>query len=311
MANPRYHRLRLRHMLLLELIEEEGSLRAVANRLNMSQPAISAMVRDLEEAFGTELIERSVRGVALNRAGQLALTRSRPSLAFIEQLAEEVEIRDLPVLRVGANPAVMLNPVPKALNRFQSEQIRNRFTFRTGLVGEMVDALTKGEIDCYIGQVDWTRVDADAADMLKCRNLGHSGLSVGCARDHPLLQKEVVRPEDLLSYPWISASEASSNWQAVSAQFRRRGLKPPVPTATAGLIGILSIAADTECLFCGPDWVIDHRITGGTLSRLDVEGFDLTRAAIDFLSLIDPEPGTAMGDWLAALEAEWPVVGVL
>ena len=311
MAISRYHRLRLRHMLLLELIEEEGSLRAAAERLNMSQPAVSAMVGDLEEAFGTELIDRSPRGVLLNSAGQLALTRSRPSLAFIEQLAEEVETKDLPVLRVGANPAVMLNPVPKALKPLQSGEIRNRFTFRTGLAGEMVDALVNGEIDCYIGQVDWTRIDADAADMLKCRHLGHSGLSIGCAKDHPLTREEIVRPKDLLAYPWLSASEASSNWQAVGAQFRRHGLKPPPTVVTTGLVGILSISADTECLFCGPDWVISHRITGGTLSRLDVEGFDMTPAAIDFLSLIDPSPGSAMGDWLAALIAEWPAVGLL
>lgn len=311
MAIPRYHRLRLRHILLLELIEEAGSLRAAAERLNMSQPAVSAMVRDLEEAFGTKLIDRSARGVLLNRAGQLALTRSRPSLAFIEQLAEEVETKDLPVLRVGANPAVMLNPVPKALKQLQSGEIKNRFTFRTGLAGEMVDALVEGEIDCYIGQVDWTRIDTDAADMLKSRHLGHSALSIGCAKDHPLTRKDIVRPKDLLAFPWLSASEASSNWQAVSAQFRRHGYKPPATVVTTELVGILSISADTECLFCGPDWVIGHRITGGTLSRLEVQGFDMTPAAIDFLSLIDPTPGSAMGDWLAALVAEWPAVGLL
>ena len=304
MANPRYYRLRLRHILLLELIEEEGSLRAVAERLNISQPAVSAMVRDLEEAFGTELVERSVRGVVLNQAGQLALTRSRPSLAFIEQLADEIAIKDMPELRVGANPAVMLNPIPMALRRLMSGNIRNRFTFRTGLVGEMVDALVNGEIDCYIGQVNWAGIDSDAADMLKCHHLGQFGLSIGCARDHPLTRKEVVRPADLLDYPWASASEASANWQAISAQFRRNGLKPPDALVTTGLIGILSISADTDCLFCGPSWVIRHRITGGSLTSLDVEDFDMTPAAFDFLSLVEPRPGSAMGDWLAALEAE-------
>lgn len=311
MSIPRYMRLRLRHILLLELIEEEGSLRAVADRLNMSQPAVSAMVRDLEEAFGTDLIERSVRGVVLNKAGELALSRSRPSLAFIEHLADEIEVTDLPVLRVGANPAVMLNPVPKGLSRFQSGEIRHRFTFRTGLVDEMVHALIQGELDCYIGQVDWTRIEKDAADMLKCRKLGQAALSIGCSKNHPLTRQPVVHPKDLLKYPWISASDASSNWQAVSAQFRRHGLKPPSAVVKADLVGILSISADTECLFCGPDWVLRHRITGGTLASLTVEGFDMNPAAISFLSLVDPASGTAMGDWLAALEANsgWLALG--
>lgn len=310
MTIPRYYRLRLRHIHLLELIEEEGSLRAVAERLNMSQPAVSAMVRDLEEAFGTELVERSVRGVVLNGAGQLALTRARPSLAFIEQLAREVEIKDLPALRVGANPAAMLNPVPMALRRLQSGTIRNRFSFRTGLAGEMVDALILGEIDCYVGQVDWTRIKSNAADMLKCRHLGHSPLAIGCARNHPLTRQDVVRPKDLLDYPWLSASPASSNWQALSAQFRRQGLKPPESLVTTGLIGTLSIAAETNSLFCGPAWITRHRITGGSLINLEVEGFSLKPAAIYFVSLVDPEPGTPLGDWLAALEAEAGAHGI-
>ena len=86
--------------------------------------------------------------------------------------------------------------------------------------------------------------------------------------------------------------------------FRRNGLKPPAVMVTSGLIGMLSISADTECLFCGPERVIRHRITAGSLTSIAVEGFEMTPVAVSFLSLVDPTPGSAMADWLAALEAE-------
>lgn len=303
MAYPRYDRLKLRHIRLIELIEQDGSLRAVAERLNMSQPAVSAMVRDLEEAFGAQLVERSVRGVTLNAAGRLALTRTRPSLAFVEQMAEEIAMRDLPLLRVGVNPAVMLNPVPMALQRLRSGQVMNRFTFRTGLVNEMVDALIMGEIDCYIGRVNWTRIAPEAANVLLCQQLGQSSVAIGCAKDHPLTRQEVIRPRDLLAYPWAAASEASSNWIDICTQFRKAGVIPPIPSVSAGLFGILSIASSTDYLFCVPAWVVQHRMTGDSLTSLDVEGFDLIPAGIDFASLVAPEPGTPLGDWLSALQA--------
>ena len=63
MSNAHYDRLRLRHMRLLQLIEEKGSLRAVAEQLNLSQPAVSVMLRDLEDAFKAVLVHRSARGV--------------------------------------------------------------------------------------------------------------------------------------------------------------------------------------------------------------------------------------------------------
>ena len=303
MSLPRHDRLRLRHIRLLQLIEEDGSLRAVAERLNVSQPTVSAMLKDLEEAFGAQLVDRSVRGVTLNEMGRLALTRTRPCLSFIGQAAEEIETRDLPLLRVGCNPAVMLNPVPMALRRIRSGPVRNRFTFRTGLVNEMVEALITGQIDCYVGRVDWHRIAPSSADMLKCHPLGQSPLCIVGAVDHPLTRQGRIRPDDLLDYPWASASVASSNWQEVCNQFRQRGLKPPMPLVESGLFGLLSILAGTDCLSCVPGWVIRHRMSAGMLIELDVDGFDMSPAPYDFVSLVTPEEGTPMGDWFAALEA--------
>lgn len=66
-------RLRLHHLRLMELIEKHGSLRAVAEQLNLTQPAVPQMVKELELAFGATLGGHSVRGVTLIHPGRLAL----------------------------------------------------------------------------------------------------------------------------------------------------------------------------------------------------------------------------------------------
>ena len=70
-------RLRIRHLKLLEMIESHDSLRTIAEVLNTSQPALSQLVRDLENAFDASLVKRSARGVSLTPAGRLALQRVR------------------------------------------------------------------------------------------------------------------------------------------------------------------------------------------------------------------------------------------
>ncbi|WP_121066316.1 LysR family transcriptional regulator [Chachezhania antarctica] len=297
-------RLRLRHLRLLELIEQHGSLRSVADVLNLSQPAISQMLKDLELAFGTQLVERSVRGVELNAAGRTALLRSRPCLSFVRQLGEELESPEQPVLRVGANPAVMLHVIPQAIRRMFETGPRMRFRFRAGLVAEMVEALVAGDIDCYVGRVDWSRISREAAGMLVCSRLSVAELSVACAADHPLTRKDRVTPQDLLTYPWASAAGGSSNWAEVQLRFRELGLKPPAAEIESDLLGLLGIAAATDFLTCAPISAIRHPMSAKTLTALHVPGFELQPAQTEFVSLLPPERLTPMHRLLEALRAE-------
>ena len=90
-ASNRIDGLRLRHLRVLELIDEHRSLRAVGQVLNRTQPAVSQMVKDLEYAFGVELVARSVRGVGLTPAGRVALERARSGLTSLDHLLAELK----------------------------------------------------------------------------------------------------------------------------------------------------------------------------------------------------------------------------
>ncbi|GHF70693.1 LysR family transcriptional regulator [Seohaeicola zhoushanensis] len=294
-------RLRLRHLRLLELLEQNPSLRAVAEKMNLSQPAVSQMVKDLENVLGAELIDRSVRGITLNEAGRLALIRSRPSLAFIDKLRSEIEDRAQPVLRIGTNPAVLMHLMPRAVDHLLSSGESIRHVIRSGLVREMVNDLVAGEIDCYIGRVDWLKVDRDAADLLICNPLNVTPLTVACAADHPLTRCQVVRPLDLLAYPWATSGGESSNWAAVGRAFGYHGLRAPRPLIETDLIGMLGFAAGTECLVCVPMSALFDQVRVGLVAELMVEDFHLEPAQVDFVTLVPPSAGSQTEKLLNAL----------
>ena len=217
-------RLRLRHLRLLELIDTHKSLRAVASDLGLTQPAVSQMVKDLEFAFDAKLVDRSVRGVSLSSDGRVALQRVRAGLATFAQLADQLDTAQPPVLRIGTNPAVMLDLLPNALTHAALEEEELRYVIRTGLAHDMTRALWDGEIDCYLGRVDWDEVTPEAAVPLRHDPLMTIELVVVCGETHPLASKPDLCVADLAGLPWALPPKDSRNRVAIDTSLRNNDL---------------------------------------------------------------------------------------
>ena len=82
--------MRQQHLHLLLTISKTGSLRASAQLLNVSQPALTKALRQLEEEFGTELVVRTPKGVRLAPAGELIAARAATVVRELERAREEV-----------------------------------------------------------------------------------------------------------------------------------------------------------------------------------------------------------------------------
>ena len=103
---------------VMKAISDEGSFTAAAAALGYSQPAVSQMVRRLEEKTGTALVERLGRSVRLTEAGQVLARTATPVLSALE--AAEGEVAAIAGLRAGrvrlmAFPSASSTLVPRAL----------------------------------------------------------------------------------------------------------------------------------------------------------------------------------------------------
>ena len=81
MDSPSLHQLRL-----LVTVAERGSFTQAAEALHISQPAVSAQVRELERRYGQPLLERQARGVRLTEAGRLAVSYAERILGLTTEL---------------------------------------------------------------------------------------------------------------------------------------------------------------------------------------------------------------------------------
>ena len=305
MAHSPHHldRLRLRHLRLLELIEAHGSLRAVAEEIGLTQPAVSQMVKDLEYAFGATLVERSVRGVVLSGFGRLALQRSRSGLAAFHTLAAELDEGVAPVLQIGTNPALMFNMIPAALKIARHADASIRYAMRNGLAHDMTRALWDGEINCYVGRIDWEIVPPEMKNSLRHIHLSETDLVVTCSKSHPLASKAVITPDDLGAATWALPPEDSKNRVGLASAFRNVGLSDPqiAVEVAADPNGLMHILREMPMLALLPRMVLDTPAAAGQFAILDTGFLRLPQVEVGFLTLIEHEHLTGLQAFRAAL----------
>jgi len=298
-----FDRLRLRHLRLLELIDRHGSLREVGKILNLTQPAVSQMVKDLELALGATLIERSVRGVALCPAGKLALQRARAGLATFDHLVSELREDRVLTLRIGTNSALIPNILPAALRRLGDMKAGIRYRLHTGIVSDMMHELAEGTLDCYVGRMDWDQVPPNLAEGLRYDPLTRTGLVLACPLAHPLAKRAGLEASDLAGQQWALPPHDSSNRLVLETGLRNLGLEAPVSEVevAADPAALIHLARELTLITCVPMLALEAHLASGQFRVLNVPELDLPPIRIGFVTLKEQEDIPPLQDFRQAL----------
>ncbi|CAE6881433.1 LysR substrate-binding domain-containing protein [Paraburkholderia domus] len=223
--------LRIKHLRLLELISLGGSLAAAARELNLSQPAVTKMLHELEISFGRNLVTRGARGGRLTDEGAVVLQRLRLALAHFDTaltVAGEDGDGRRPLLRIGMLPVVAVSLLPALLRRLDASQ-RPLLEIHESTVGGLFKALVAGRIDCIVGRVDSDILTESAGYDLTVLPLMIEPLAIACAPGHKLARSARVTVEQLQGEDWIVAATGSETRRVFDSLFLNHGLMPPRP----------------------------------------------------------------------------------
>jgi len=284
-------RLRLRHLRLLDLVRRRGSLGAAARALGVSQPAATLLLRELEAAFGTALVERDRRGARVTPSGLRALERLTVTLSSFEHAVEAARMPSLePVLRVGAVQMAGMRALPRALAALERAGHAGRIQLREGRARELLGALREGTLDCMIGWMDESLADAAPAEQLRIEPLWYSRMLVVAAAKHPLAQARSVDVADLSRWRWIVPPPESRTHAAFLQLFLHNGVPvPPVAVECAALHTMLRIVATTRFLAVAPDTVVGHYARQHLVAALRGRALDLGRNQVSLVTRRDSD----------------------
>jgi DNA-binding transcriptional LysR family regulator len=227
-------RLRLRHLELLVALAEVGTMRAAATRLHLTQPAISKMLLEIEEALGARLFERSRQGVQATAAGAAAVYRARVVFGELDHARDEVQaIRGgaSAVLRVGTFSVTAA--VPAAIVLLRRRLPRAAVHLRDGSVRELIQRLLEGELDCVFGALTNELLTSDLLRSLQYEVLLHDQLCVLAADSHPASGRRRLRWRNLRDASWVVPPKTTLVRQAFMTAFLNEGIDPPAPVIEA------------------------------------------------------------------------------
>lgn len=222
-------RLRFRHLQLLLQLEEGGSLRAAAQVLHLTQPALSKTLTEIESAFGCALFIRGARGLVPNERGRAALRGARQLLQELGHLQREVtRSESATILRIGAPPFVAHGYLPPVITRLTRLTPPVQVELREERVPHLLRALAAGELDALVSSYP-AQVPDDLGAALRLEKLFDARFTVIAPPRHPLVRARRLDWSRLAQHPCVMPAGASLVRRVFEEGFLRAGVSPPTP----------------------------------------------------------------------------------
>lgn len=180
-------------------VAEHGSFSRAAERLHVSQSALSRQIQILERDLGVILFDRVGRRIVLTPAGGDLLIRSQAVIHDIEAIntrARELAGGDAGILRIGVTPQTLESLISRFISQFRSKFPEATVTFIEDGSASLIEMVEKGEVDIAIGALP-------KGSTLKAQNL--FPLSVLCVvpTGHRLKGKTFIDVEALEDEPLL------------------------------------------------------------------------------------------------------------
>jgi len=224
---------------VVALADERHFTRA-AKRLHVAQPSLSSQIRALEFELGTELFERSRRGVSLTTAGEQFLPWARQALADCEAGREAVrELLGLQRgrLAIGATPSLTTGLLPPLLAAFRGRYPGVELLLRQAGSRDLVASLEEGELDLALV------ILPVRAPRVVARALAEEELVLAVPSRHPLAGRPSITVKDLRGLPLVGFREGYDLREATIAACRAAGFEPTLALEGGEMDGVLALTA--------------------------------------------------------------------
>ncbi len=229
----------------LVAVAEHGAITEAAAALGLSQPALSRRIQQLEEELGTELLERSRRGVVLTDAGRRVVSEGRVLIERYEGLQRSVREHlqlDVGTVRIGGGATAVSFLVPPAIAAFRKSHPRIVFQLKEAGSREVEQAVLDERLELGIVTLPARSLGLTATQLLRDR------IVLVAARDHPLASQKTIGLNALRGQGLVGFEAGSAIRQHVDGALREAGVEMDVMMELRSIPSILQMVATTRSL---------------------------------------------------------------
>ncbi|MFK8831704.1 LysR substrate-binding domain-containing protein [Klebsiella michiganensis] len=298
-------RIRLRHLHTFVAVAQQGTLGRAAETLNLSQPALSKTLNELEQLTGTRLFERGRLGAQLTLVGEQFLTHAVKVLDALNTAGQALNRKEglnSDIVRIGALPTAALGILPSVIGQFHQQQKDISLQVATMNNTMLLAGLKSGEIDIGIGRMS----DPELMSGLNYELLFLESLKLVVRPGHPLLQ-ETVTLSRVMEWPVVVSPKGTLPRQNAETLLQSQGCKIPsgcIETLSASLSRQLTV--DYDYVWFVPSGAVKDDLRRGLLAALPVP----TQGAgepIGILTRVDATLTAGTQTLLSAIRKSMPV----
>ena len=255
--------LEIRHLRSLLAIRETGNLARAAERLHVTQSALSHQIKSLEQYFEAPLFLRNSKPLRLTPAGEKLIGLARQVLPLVEGAENDlrrVARGELGRLHIAIECHACFEWLAPVLNRYRQQWPQIEVDIRVGVSFEALPALQKGEVDLVISSDPLKSTDLQFAELFD-----YEALLVMPA-DHPLTHKQRIQPADLAGETLVTYPVNRQRLDVFSRFLQPAGVEPAAVRQSELTSVILLLVASGRGVAVLPDWVLREAEQAGTLA---------------------------------------------
>lgn len=251
---------------IIAKVVELGSFTKTAEKLNMTQSAVSHAVASLESELDVPLLIRDrKRGITLTEVGQKVLPHMREILKRMDSINQEIALAtnlETGLIRIGTFASASSCLLPKLLAKFQKKHPKIEFKFYEGTYEEITEWLSSGIIDIGFVVKGKSNPGFDLVPLIK------DDMVVAYHPEHRFLAKETVDMDELLEESFIMPTGMYQSH--VEALFEEAQVKPSIRFEVHDCTTIANMVQEGLGVTIGPELFLKTQ-QNVKISKLNIE----------------------------------------
>lgn len=258
------------------LAAEQGSFSKAAERLYLSQSAVSQHIQELESTLGTSLFERGRRGVTLTEAGHTLFDYTQKILKLIAEAENAVtNVHNLAdgQVNIGATPGINIYLLPGWIQLFQQQHPNLTASLQTDTTQNIIKLIHQGKLD--IGIVEG-EIAEDMEHLGVCA-LQEIDLFVIIGRWHQCWYRKTAPPDALDGQAFVVRQQGSQTRTWFESILAQHHIKPRVIAEFDNPESLKHAVASGMGITILPEYVVQREVEMGLLKAIPIENVPLRR----------------------------------
>lgn len=192
--------------------------------LNLTQPAVSAQIKSLEEEFNTVLVDRS-QPVTMTDSGRLFLEHAEKILQIVEELKQRLaDLKDVPQghIHLGTTSSIAMQILPRILTYFQNQYPLIKITIHSMPSSLIMESVEKGVVDIGIAYL------FEQNPSLETSVLYYDEFELVVCPDHPLASQSQTAVEQLADIPFVMLTSDTAARRFIDQIFGQLKFQPRI-----------------------------------------------------------------------------------